>query len=152
VASSHTGNRGHEVRQASIVSAYVRGRASTHSSSWTTSASGASSGRVIGDPSISPNIASDTSANVTVNDLAIAGGLPQPPRSDTQYYLVTPSLEAVLTTIAASATPCSFALAPPPAGSTRAISAVTGGGRVTVPERLHEYRRQLPLLAIGCSA
>ncbi len=75
-------------------------------------------------------------ANLTLNELAIAGGLPQSPDSDTQYYLVTDtaSLEAALTTIAASATPCSFALPPPPAGSILAISAVTSGGSVTVPK------------------
>ena len=75
-------------------------------------------------------------ANVTLNALSVAGGLPQPPSSDTQYYLAidTATLEAELTTIAASATPCSFALPPPPAGSTLAISAATSGGRVTIPK------------------
>src|ERR1700693_4197359 len=44
MASSQTGIRGQEVRQASIVSLYVRGRAATHARSSITSAVGAVNG------------------------------------------------------------------------------------------------------------
>ena len=76
----------------------------------------------------------DAVANATLDAMAVAGGVPRPAGSDPRYYLAsdTATLEAALTTIAANATPCSFALPPPPAGSTLAISAATSGGSVTI--------------------
>ena len=81
---------------------------------------------------------SQTTANTTLNAMAVAGGEPQPAGSgsDSLYYLAgdTASLEEALMTIAANATPCSFALPAAPGGSTLAISAATSGGNVTVPK------------------
>jgi hypothetical protein len=77
---------------------------------------------------------SDPMSTAILNAMAIAGGVPQPAGSDTSYYIAndTATLEASLTTIAANATPCAFALPPAPAGSTLAISAATSGGSVTI--------------------
>ena len=76
---------------------------------------------------------------------------------DFAYYLVTDtaSLEASLTTIAASATPCSFALPPPPAGSTLAISAATSGGSVTIakdPANGWAYAADMKSIALNGTA
>ena len=76
---------------------------------------------------------SQGTANATLDAMAVAGGEPTPPGSDTSYYLAadTATLEAALTTIAANAKPCSFAL--PPASSGRlVISGVGSSGNPTM--------------------
>jgi hypothetical protein len=77
---------------------------------------------------------SDAVSAATLGAMAIAGGEPRPAGSDASYYVAndTATLEESLTTIAATATPCSFALPAAPAGSTLAISAATSGGSVTI--------------------
>jgi len=73
-------------------------------------------------------------ADTILNAMAVAGGEPRPAGSVPLYYLAsdTATLESALTTIAAKATPCSFALPAAPAGSTLAISAATSAGSVTI--------------------
>ena len=99
----------------------------------------------------------EASANVTLNAMAVAGGVPRPAGSVPLYYLAsdTATLEAALTTIAARATPCSFALPPPPAGSTLAISAATSGGSVTIakdPAKGWAYAADMKSVALNGTA
>jgi hypothetical protein len=99
-------------------------------------------------------------ANAGLDAMAVAGGVPRPGGSEPRYYLAsdTATLEAALMTIAASATPCSFALPPAPSGSTLAISAGTSGGSVAIakdPANGWAYSADMKSVALNglaCSA